>query len=96
MSSKKKGFLSYPTYNFVTKDPVLDAARTVIEDSGMSYTEIHEKGGATVGTQRRWFEGDCVTPQFRTLMATVRAAGGDITLTSPKGQQIKVVVSRKK
>lgn len=96
MSAKKRGLLSYPSYNFINKDPALDAARTVIEDSGLSFSEIHQNGGATVTTQKAWFHGNRKRCRFDAIMATVRAAGGDIIFTSPKGQQIKVTVNRKK
>lgn len=95
MASKKRGIITYKSYNFIDKDPALYAAKTVIQDSGLSFKEIHEAGGATVGTQNRWFNGDGRSCRFETLMATIRAAGGDITFTSPKGKQIKVTVGKK-
>ena len=96
MTSKKRGIITYKSYNFVDKDPALYAAKTVIQDSGLTFREIHEAGGATAVTQNRWFNGEGRTCRFETLMATVRAAGGDITFTSPRGQQIKVSLKSKK
>lgn len=96
MPDKKRGFLTYKAFNFIDKNPALYTARTVVADSGMSFKDIHKAGGATVATQRAWFEGSRRSCTFHALMATVRAAGGDIIFQSPKGQQIKVALSRKK
>lgn len=97
MAAKKRGFLHYRAYNFTNIDPARDAAKSVVLDSGLTYQEIYEAGGATVATQRRWFEsGDPGSCRFSSLMATMRAAGGDITFTSPRGAQIKVVANKKR
>ena len=90
MVSKKRGILTWTAYQFVDKDPALYAAKTVIQDSGLSFKEIYEAGGVTPATQKRWFNGNARSCRMDALMATIRAAGGDITFTSPKGQQIKV------
>jgi hypothetical protein len=90
MSSKKRGHFTWAAYNFEDKDPALYAAKTVVEDSGMTFKEIHAAGGATVATQTKWFLKSARSCRFDALMSTVRAAGGDITFSSPKGRQIKV------
>lgn len=73
--AKKRGIITYKSYLFKDKDPILDATRTVQANSGLSYEQIHANGGATPATQRAWFYGETKRPQFTTIAATVLAMG---------------------
>ncbi len=76
-----RGFLRYKSYSFVSKDPVIDAFRTLRQDSGLSYTEIHGDGGPPPTTMRNWEVGSVKRPQFATVWAAARACGA-IGITS--------------
>jgi len=87
---KARGFLYEKTYNFIDKDPVLDAAKTIMQRSGKSFKEIHEAGGATPGTMNRWWNGNARTCRFDSLMATIRACEGDIYMVTKTGTRITI------
>ena len=75
-NGKKHGVLrTYKSYNFVDKDPVIDALRTVKSDSGMGNTEIEENGGPKAGTLSNWFNGKVRRPQWCTIAAAAIAMG---------------------
>lgn len=70
------------SYLFRTKDPCIDALRTIIQDAtgdkGLANTtlkDIEDDGGPTAGTLRNWFHGDTKRPQNCTVEATGRALG---------------------
>lgn len=72
----------YKSYNFRTKDPAIDAIRTVMQDhfgkrklSSEDYKEVEEQGGPTAGCIKSWFEGKTKRPQNATLEAAGRALG---------------------
>lgn len=75
MATKKRGFITYKSYLFRSKDPIIDALRTAKQDAGMSYKEMHEKSGVSVGTFSGWFDGNVKRPQFGTVSATALALG---------------------
>lgn len=65
----------YKSYNFVDKDPVIDAIRTAVSDSGLSYTKISDKSSVSAGTLGNWLNGKTRRPQFCTVWAVARACG---------------------
>ena len=72
----------YKSYVFRTKDPAIDAIRTVVQDyygkrniGKTEYKEIEEKGGPSWSTVRQWFDGKTRRPQNATLEAAGRALG---------------------
>jgi transcriptional regulator with XRE-family HTH domain len=65
----------YKTYLFRNKDPVIDELRTLIQDEGLSYQDIHVKSGVSVTTLRNWFHGETRRPQSPTVEAVGRACG---------------------
>lgn len=72
---KKRGFVTYKSYLFTEKDPILDATRTMVQDSGLSYEDLKDKGGASTSTYYNWFHGNTKRPQFCTIAATALACG---------------------
>ena len=74
----------YKSYNFKDKDPIIDKARTVVQDSGMTYHDIFVASGVTVGTLHNWFEGGTKRPQFATLNAVARALGKELDFVDKK------------
>ena len=74
-------FAGYATYNFVDKDPVIDAVRTLIADEGVTYKYIETKSGVTTTTLRAWFGGSTRRPQYATIRAVVGALGYEMTFT---------------
>jgi hypothetical protein len=87
---KKRGVLTYKSYDF-SDDPILDIEKTVIQRSGMSFRQIHDAGGATPGTLKKHFNRGVKTTRFNTLMANIRAAGGDMEVILPKsGGRVRI------
>lgn len=76
MSRKKRGFISpYRNYVFVDKDPVIDLARTAVEDSGKSYLDIHNGSNVSTTTLYNWFHGKTRRPQFATVASVLLECG---------------------
>lgn len=81
-----KGIISYRTYNFIDKDPMIDTLRTACQDmfpsaqkgSTISYGNVSAESGVSDACLRAWFEGETRRPQFATLCAVARACGGDL------------------
>ena len=65
----------YKSYVFKDKDPIIDVTRGVVQDSAMSYQEVHEKSGVSIGTLNGWFNGKTLRPQFATINAVIRSCG---------------------
>ena len=61
--------------NFVDKDPIIDEIRTIVQDSGSTYKQIHEDSGVSANTLSAWFSGDTRKPQAATINAVLRALG---------------------
>lgn len=74
--AKKTGALRlYKSYVFRDKDPIIDVVRTVVQDSGKTYTAISEQSGVSAGTIGNWFGGDTKRPQFASMNAVLRTCG---------------------
>ena len=77
--AKSNGHLKpYKSYRFIDKDPVIDQVRTIVQDSELSYVEIHEKSGVSTSTLYNWFHGHTKRPQFCTVNAVGRACGHEL------------------
>lgn len=70
-----KNVFLYRSYNFTTKDPVIDRIRTIVKDEGLSYGEIHIISGVSSTTMHNWFEGETRRPQYATIAAVTSALG---------------------
>jgi transcriptional regulator with XRE-family HTH domain len=80
-----RGYLGiYRTYNFINKDPAIDALRTIINDEGVSEAKLHVLSGVSVTTFTGWFRGDTKRPQHATLAAAASALGYDYELRKKK------------
>jgi hypothetical protein len=66
---------TYKSYSFVDKDPMIDQVRTIIADSHMTYTAIHDASNVSVQTIRGWLDGTTRKPQAATFNAVLRACG---------------------
>jgi hypothetical protein len=73
--------ITYKSYNFVTKDPMIDLVRTVIEDSRVTFAWIEQESGVTSHTLRKWLYGDTRKPQAATINAVLRCLGKKLTIT---------------
>ena len=71
----KRGFITYKSYLFREKDPVIDALRTAVSDSGKSYLGVQNDSGVSATTVHNWFHGKTKRPQFATVTAVARALG---------------------
>jgi hypothetical protein len=64
----------YKSYSFRDKDPIIDAFRTLKDDSDTSATRIAEVGPST-STIHKWLKGKTRRPQFAAVWAAARACG---------------------
>jgi transcriptional regulator with XRE-family HTH domain len=71
----------YVFYSFKDHDPIIDHMRTIFADEKVSYTDVHERSGVSVGTFHNWFNGKTKRPQYATVMAAARSLGYDMVLT---------------
>jgi DNA-binding phage protein len=78
---QKRTMVTYRSYSFLTKDPIIDQVRTIVQDEGETYVKIHEMSGVATTTLYNWFNGETRRPQFASIMAVVRALGYDMQLT---------------
>jgi hypothetical protein len=83
--TRKKGASAfvrvYKSYHFLDKDPVIDIVRTIVQDSGESYSAVSNMSDVSTTTLYNWFEGKTKRPQYCTVAAVVRALGGDFGIT---------------
>lgn len=88
--------VTYKTYRFMDKDPMIDKLRTVVQDaypgrkgldkSKIAYSKISAESGVSEHCLRNWFEGDTRRPQFATMCAVARAADYDLVLVKKNGK----------
>ena len=69
-----KGF-TYKSYNFTDKDPIIDEIRTVVQNSGATYKQIHEDSNVSTATLSAWFTGTTRRPQAASINAVLRSLG---------------------
>mgnify|MGYP001591074174 CR=1 FL=1 len=84
MAKAPRKFSPYRTYPFKDRDPILDRFEAAFTDSEMTYGEIHDASGVSVGTLGNWRskrQGGTRRPQYCTVMATFRAMGIDLKET---------------
>ena len=86
----------YKSYNFVNdKDPVIDEMRTLLQDAGMSYSDVEEAGGPKRGTLYNWFHKNVRRPQHGSIKATVLTVPGcDYGIKYPRGGVKKRAVKK--
>jgi transcriptional regulator with XRE-family HTH domain len=72
---KHRGFITYKSYLFKDKDPIIDCIRTARSDKKWSYLEVSERSGVGVSTIVNWENGDTKSPMFKTAMAVINALG---------------------
>ena len=82
-----RGFIPYKSYLFRDKDPVIDQVRTAVEDSGMTFKEIHDASDVSTSTVYNWFYGNTRRPQFATVEAVARACGQTFQMNPYKGRK---------
>ena len=73
--AKRTIITPYRTYMFKNKDPAIYKIKTILADSGESYSDVHEASGVSITTLTNWFSGNTRRPQFATLNAVARALG---------------------
>jgi transcriptional regulator with XRE-family HTH domain len=71
---------TYKSYSFVDKDPMIDELRTIVQQHGTSYKDIHEHSGVSTGTLSAWFTGPTRKPQAATINAVARSMGWKLGL----------------
>lgn len=83
MAGKKRGhrgIITYKSYMFRAKDPVIDELRTIAVDSfgklnHKTFRAIHANGGPTPTCLSAWFFGDTKRPNSCSTEAAGRAMG---------------------
>jgi len=84
MAKTPRKFSVYRTYPFKERDPILDRFEAALAESDMTYGDIHDISGVSVGTLGNWRrkkQGGTRRPQYCTVMATFRAMGIDLKET---------------
>ena len=71
---------TYKSYSFVDKDPIIDEIRTIVQQHGATYKQIHEHSGVSPGTLTAWFTGPTKKPQAATINAVARSMGWKLGL----------------
>lgn len=74
MASNSRGGFLYRSYNFVTKDPIIEAARAVRRAS-KDDKQAHQISGVHTQTIHGWFDGDTRNPRHSTITAYAAAYG---------------------
>lgn len=77
-------------YNFKNRDWIFDIVHAGVTESGMSYREIREAGGASTTTVRNYMVGATRSGRHDTLMATLKAVGVDVEYVLPSGKRMKL------
>jgi hypothetical protein len=66
----------YRTYRWITKDPIIDAIRTVVKsDEHLKNSQVHALSGVATATLDNWFDGETRKPQNSTICAVSTALG---------------------
>jgi hypothetical protein len=65
----------YRTYRWLDKDPVIDAARTIVQDEKLKNSAVHAISGIATATLDNWFNGHTRKPQNATLTAFSSSLG---------------------
>jgi hypothetical protein len=79
-NDRKRTVGVYKSYNFRTKDPIIDKVRTAISDAEVTYAHIERKSGVTTTTLRAWFGGKTKRPQHATVNAVLRVIGKELAI----------------
>ncbi len=76
MPRKPRGYISpYRNYVFIDKDPIIDLARTAVDDADLSYQEVHARSNVSTTTLYNWFNGKTRRPQFATVASVLLSCG---------------------
>jgi predicted transcriptional regulator len=70
----------YKSYRFIDKDPIIDAMRTLMAESGMTIGEIAKASGVSKSCIFNWFEGDTRRPQHASAKAAIIVMGGHLEI----------------
>lgn len=65
----------YRSYNFTTKDPVIDRIRTLLQKEHVDNNEVSKISGVSVSTLHNWFDGKTRRPQYATIAAVTSSLG---------------------
>lgn len=69
-------FLVYRNYNFIDKDPICDAMRTIIRsDEHLNNNQVHQITGVASQTIDGWLDGATRRPQNATISQVTAALG---------------------
>lgn len=77
-------------YNFKNRDPIFDIVHASVTESGLSFREIRDEGGASTTTIRNYMVGATRSGRHDTLMATLKAVGVDVEYILPSGKRMKL------
>ena len=84
----------YRSYVFRTKDPIIDALRTALDDAGMTRAELSLGSSVAPSTIKNWFDGKTRTPKFMTMASAIRSIGADGVMFGSDGRPRIVGVRR--
>jgi transcriptional regulator with XRE-family HTH domain len=92
---KPRGRLSlYRSYNFVSKDPVIDRIRTIVQREHVDNKDVSKISGVSVTTLHGWFDGKTRRPQYATIAAVITSLGYSAKFVKTKRVDIEREVEK--
>ena len=65
----------YRSYRFIDKDPIVDAVRTVVQDTKLKQAQVAQLSGVAGTTLHNWFDGPTRRPNNATVTAVTASLG---------------------
>ena len=72
--------MSYKTYKFRGKDPVIALLGEAIKATGMTLQEVSDESGVSYSCLYAWFSGDTCMPRFASVQAVAIAVHREFRL----------------
>jgi hypothetical protein len=77
-AGRQRRGITYKSYNFIDKDPIIYEVWDVVK--GVSWSYIEEESGVSRACLQGWFYGATRKPQQATIRAVLRSVGYDIRI----------------
>lgn len=71
----------YKSYAFVNQDPVVKEIKWIMNTESISVTQAARDSGVSRSTIDKWIKGKTRRPQHASVMAVIRGAEYDMTIT---------------
>jgi transcriptional regulator with XRE-family HTH domain len=81
-------FKIYKSYSFIDKDPIIDVVRTALQETKLSYIDVHDLSGVSTSTLYNWFDGQTRRPTHAAVAAVLGALGYEVTVARRRAAQV--------